>query len=240
MILFILQNNINYLLLNIIINIINNKMDITMDSSWIPLFKKNEALLQSIEKKINEISTGAIYPPESQRYRVFEKDVLKIKIVLIGQDPYHRKNQANGLSFAVSKDIKIPPSLVNIYKEIQSNFPERNYEFHHGDISRWFNEEHIFLLNASLSVEEGKAGSHLKYWEPFTNDVIKYISGKNKDCIFLLFGNYAIAKTQFIENKERILSTSHPSPLGAYKGFIGSEIFKKCEEKLGNSVNWSI
>ncbi len=212
----------------------------TIHTSWIPFFKKNESLLQSIEKKINEISVSSIYPPQEQRYRVFEKDVCKIKIVLIGQDPYHGKNQANGLSFAVSKNIKIPPSLVNIYKEIQSNFPERNYEFHHGDISRWFHEEDIFLLNASLSVEEGKPGIHLKYWEPFTNDVIQYISEKNKYCVFLLFGNYAIAKSKFIENKEQILSTSHPSPLGAYKGFIGSSIFKKCEEKIGNSVNWSI
>jgi uracil-DNA glycosylase len=209
-------------------------------NSWISFFKKNESLLQSIEKKINEVSVTSIYPPISQRYRVFEKDISQIKIVLIGQDPYHGKNQANGLSFSVSNNMKIPPSLVNIYKEIQNNFPERNYEFHHGDISRWFYEEHIFLLNASLSVEEGKAGSHLKYWESFTNDVIKYISQNNKDAIFLLFGNYAISKEKFIENKEQILSTSHPSPLGAYKGFIGSKIFKKCEEKIGHQINWFI
>ncbi len=213
---------------------------INIHSSWTLLFQKNSSLIQSIEKKIQEISVGPIYPPQEQRYRVFEKDISQIKIVLIGQDPYHGKNQANGLSFAVSENMKIPPSLVNIYKEIQSNFPERNYKFAHGNISRWFDEEHIFLLNASLSVEEGKAGSHLKHWEPFTNDVIQYISEKNKDCIFLLLGNYAIAKSQFIEDKTRILSTSHPSPLGAYKGFIGSGIFKLCEEKLGNIINWSI
>ncbi len=213
---------------------------VNIHSSWTPLFQKNSTLIQSIEKKIQEISVGAIYPIQEQRYRVFEKDVLQIKIVLIGQDPYHGKGQANGFSFAVSEKIKIPPSLVNIYKEIKSNFPERNYEFSHGNIRRWFNEEHIFLLNASLSVEEGKAGSHLKYWEPFTNNVIQYISEKNKNCIFLLLGNYAIAKSEFIEDKSRILSTSHPSPLGAHKGFIGSGIFKLCEEKLGNPINWSI
>ncbi len=213
---------------------------VNIHSSWISLFQKNENLIKSIEKKINEISVGSIYPIQEQRYRIFEKDVVQIKIVLIGQDPYHGKNQANGLSFAVPENIKTPPSLVNIYKELKSNFPERNYEFPHGNISRWFNEEHIFLLNASLSVEEGKAGSHLKYWEPFTNDVIKYIAEKNKDCIFLLLGNYAIAKSQFIEDKTRILSTSHPSPLGAHKGFLGSKIFKSCEEKLGTQINWSI
>ena len=215
-------------------------MTSTIHSSWTPFFKKNEVILESIEKKIIEISEKPIYPPQEQRYRVFEKDISKIKIVLIGQDPYHGKDQANGLSFAVSKNMKIPPSLVNIYKEIQSNFPERNYKFHHGDISRWFYEEDIYLLNASLSVEEGKAGSHLKYWESFTNDVIKYISENNKNAIFLLLGNYAIDKSKFIENKERILTTSHPSPLGAYKGFIGSGIFKKCEEKLGHHINWFI
>jgi uracil-DNA glycosylase len=213
---------------------------VNIHSSWIPLFKKNEELIQYIEKNIQEISVKSIYPIQEQRYRVFEKDVSQIKIVLIGQDPYHGKNQANGLSFAVPENIKTPPSLVNIYKELKSNFSERNYEFVHGNISRWFDEEHIFLLNASLSVEEGKAGSHLKYWEPFTNNVIQYIAEKNKDCIFLLFGNYAIAKSKFIEDKTRILSTSHPSPLGAHKGFLGSGIFKLCEEKLGTQINWSI
>lgn len=213
---------------------------VQIHSSWAPLFKKESALLQSIEKKINESSVGSIYPIQEHRFRVFEMDVKKIKIVLIGQDPYHGAGQAMGLSFSVPKKIKTPPSLVNIYKEINNNFPQRNYEFNHGDLTRWYSQENIFLLNAALSVEASKPGSHLSYWEPFTNAVIQFISKENSQCIFLLLGNYAIGKSQFIEDKTRILSTSHPSPLGAHKGFLGSEIFKQCEEKLGCEVNWAI
>jgi uracil-DNA glycosylase len=213
---------------------------VNIHHSWKPLFQSQSSLLQSIEKKISENSTGSIYPIQDHRYRVFEMDVTQIKVVLIGQDPYHGKGQAMGLSFSVPKNIKTPPSLMNIYKELKNNFPERNYEFNHGDLTRWYTQEGIFLLNASLSVEESKPGSHLSYWEPFTNAVIQYICEKNSNCVFLLLGNYAISKSQFIEDKNRILSTSHPSPLGAHKGFLGSGIFKKCEEKVQSEMNWSI
>lgn len=215
-------------------------MNYKYHNSWKPFFEKHYQLLESIENRINELSVKEIYPIKELRYKVFEKDIQSIKIVLIGQDPYIKKGQAMGLSFSVPKDVKIPPSLVNIFKELKSNFPERNYVFNHGDLSNWFNREHIFLLNASLTVEEGKAGSHLKYWETFTNEVIKYIIEKNDKCIFLLLGNYAISKSKFIENKERIVSSSHPSPLGAYKGFIGSSVFKICEDKYGNTIDWNI
>ncbi len=215
-------------------------MNYKCHNSWKPFFEKHYQLLESIENRINELSVKEIYPIKELRYKVFEKDIQSIKIVLIGQDPYIKKGQAMGLSFSVPKDVKIPPSLVNIFKELKSNFPERNYVFNHGDLSNWFNREHIFLLNASLTVEEGKAGSHLKYWEIFTNEVIKYIIEKNDKCIFLLLGNYAISKSKFIENKDRIVSSSHPSPLGAYKGFIGSYVFKICEEKYGNTIDWNI
>ncbi len=207
-------------------------------SSWKPLFEKHKLLLSSIEETINTSSKN-IYPTQENRFRVFEKSVESIEILILGQDPYHQPHQANGLSFSVSKNMKIPPSLQNIFKEIKSNFPERNYIFTHGDLSRWFYEENIFLLNASLSVEEGNAGCHMKLWSTFTNDVIHFISENNKKTIFLLFGNFAIEKSQFIVDKNRILTTSHPSPLGAYKGFIGSNIFKQCEVLLGKEINWN-
>ncbi len=208
--------------------------------SWKPLFEKEAELLKSIQSKIeNESNEKNIYPPKEQRLRVFQKDLQKIEIVLLGQDPYHGKGEANGLSFSTDAK-KIPPSLLNIYKEIQHNFPERKYSFTNGDLTHWFKKEHIFLLNASLSVEEKNPGSHLSLWEPFTNRVIEYIASQNPRCIFLLFGNYAISKSKFIEDKSRILSTSHPSPLGAHRGFIGSMIFKKCEEKLGREVQWMV
>jgi uracil-DNA glycosylase len=212
-------------------------MELRFHPSWKPLFETHATLLQSIEEKIQESSQGNIYPPKEQRYRVFEKDLHQIQIVLLGQDPYHGKGEANGLSFSTYAK-KISPSLLNIYKEIQNNFPERNYTFQHGDLTHWFQKEHIFLLNASLSVEEKRPGSHLSYWEPFTNKVIEYIASQHPTCIFLLFGNYAISKAKWIQDKSRILSTSHPSPLGAYRGFLGSGIFSKCEELLGRNIRW--
>jgi len=167
-------------------------------------------------------------------------DVNEIKILLLGQDPYHGPNQANGLSFSVNDGIKIPPSLKNIYKELQAEFPERNYEFKSGNLERWFKEEKIFLLNSSLSVIQNKAGSHMNIWKDFTNDVIKYVSEQNKDCIFVLLGNFAKSKQDYILNKNNIVLGVHPSPLSANKGFFGSNIFKIIEEKIGSQINWNI
>lgn len=199
-------------------------------SSWLPLFKKYNII-------INNINNNNIYPPKEQIFRVFEMDVTCIKILLLGQDPYHNVNQANGLSFSVNEGIVIPPSLRNIFKEIKKEFPERNYNFTHGNLQSWFTREKIFLLNSSLSVEEGKPGSHLKIWEEFTNDVIKFINKNNKNCVFLLLGKYAQKKEQFIENKSNIVKGVHPSPLA--RGFIGSGVFIIVENILGE-INWSL
>jgi uracil-DNA glycosylase len=171
---------------------------------------------------------------------VFEMDVAEIRILLLGQDPYHNPNQANGLSFSVNDNIPTPPSLKNIYKEIKSEFPERNYEFKTGNLERWFKEEKIFLLNASLSVIKNKPGSQMKLWEEFTNDVIKYIEHHNKHCIFVFLGNFAKTKQGFISNKERIITGVHPSPFSAHSGFFGSNIFKLIEEKLDCQINWNV
>lgn len=211
--------------------------------SWLPLFEKhclfyNETLDLPLEIKAQIIHDLTVYPPEDQIFRIFEMNLEEIQIVLLGQDPYHGPNQAHGLSFSVSDGIKIPPSLKNIYKELQSNFPERNYQFNSGNLEKWFYREKIFLLNASLTVIGGKAGSHMKLWRNFTDDVIKYISENNNKCIFLLFGNFAKEKEKFIEDKSRILTCPHPSPLS--RGFIGSGIFKKVEEKLQKEIDWSI
>ena len=200
-------------------------------SSWLPLFKKYNII-------INNINNNNIYPPKEQIFRVFEMDVTCIKILLLGQDPYHNVNQANGLSFSVNEGIVIPPSLRNIFKEIKKEFPERNYNFTHGNLQSWFTREKIFLLNSSLSVEEGKPGSHLKIWEEFTNDVIKFINKNNKNCVFLLLGKYAQKKEQFIENKSNIVKGVHPSPLA--RGFIGSGVFIIVENILGGEINWSL
>ena len=201
-----------------------------MHNSWKPLFDQYKFNLSKLYNRQQDV-----YPPQELVFRVFEMDVKEIKIVLLGQDPYHKQGQADGLSFSVSKDTKIPPSLRNIFKELKLEFPERNYGFIHGDLNIWFDREKIFLLNSSLTVEQEKPSSHIKYWEKFTDAVIEYISLNNYNCVFLLLGNYAKSKSDLIKNKNNIITAPHPSPLA--RGFIGSNIFKQIEEKIG-FVNW--
>lgn len=205
---------------------------------WKPLFEKHKELLDDIYKTTLEYELP-IYPPTNLIYKVFEIDIKEIKILLLGQDPYHSVNQANGLAFSVNYNVKIPPSLKNIYKELNNTYPN-TYQFNHGNLERWFNEEKIFLLNSSLTVLEGKPGIFMKKWQPFTDDVIKFINDNNKNCIFLLLGNFAKEKSKFIDNKDRIIVGVHPSPLSANRGFLGSKIFKIVDEKIGYQINWSI
>ena len=205
---------------------------------WKPLFEKHKDLLDNIYKTTLEYELP-IYPPTNLIYKVFEIDVKEIKILLLGQDPYHSVNQANGLAFSVNYNVKIPPSLKNIYKELNNTYPN-TYQFIHGNLERWFNEEKFFLLNSSLTVLEGKPGIFIKKWQPFTDDVIKFINDNNKNCIFLLLGNFAKEKSKFIDNKDRIIVGVHPSPLSANRGFLGSKIFKIVDEKIGYQINWSI
>ena len=161
----------------------------TYHESWKPL-------LDNFICNIDDIysSSEIVYPLKHNLLRVFEMDIREINVVLLGQDPYHRPGQADGLSFSVTNGIKIPPSLRNIYKELQNEFPERNYKFISGNLEQWFYREKIFLLNSSLSVIKGKPGSQMKIWEGFTNDVIKFISEQNDQCVFLLLGNFAKEK----------------------------------------------
>lgn len=203
--------------------------------SWKPLFDKYTF------DDVDELYSGnnEIYPKKQDLFRVFEMDIREIKVVLLGQDPYHGPNQAHGLSFSVPTGVTIPPSLRNIYKELKLEFPERNYSFNSGNLENWFYREKIFLLNSSLSVIKGKPESMMKIWEEFTNDVIKFISENNNKCIFILLGNFSKSKESFIQKKERIITGIHPSPLSASKGFFGSNIFKQLEEKLGEKINWS-
>lgn len=203
------------------------------------IHKSWKSFFETYNFNLDELySEDEVYPPKEYIFRVFEMNVKKIKIVLLGQDPYHNKGQAHGLSFSVPDNIPIPPSLKNIYKEINTEFPERNYVFNNGNLERWFYEEKIFLLNSSLSVIKNKPSSHMNIWEEFINDVISYIDKHNKKCIFLLLGKYAQSKEKFIKNKNRIIKEVHPSPLSANNGFFNSNIFKKIEENLGEQINW--
>jgi uracil-DNA glycosylase len=198
--------------------------------SWKNLFNKHSINIDEIYE------IGEVYPPKELVFRVFQMDVKDIRICLVGQDCYHGPNQANGLSFSVPDGEKIPPSLKNIFKELKLEFPERNYNFTTGNLEQWFIREKIFLLNSSLTVERGKAGSHMKKWEKFTDEVIKFISEQNDKCVFLLLGNYAKSKQTFIKNKSNIVTEVHPSPLA--RGFVGSNVFKRVETALGQEVNW--
>jgi len=208
-------------------------------SSWKTIFDKHDIRISNIKLQ-NTIDTEIIYPPQEDWFRVFEMDVADIKVVLLGQDPYHGPGQAHGFAFSVNKGVRIPPSLLNIFKELKLEYPERNYEFGHGNLEQWFSREKIFLLNASLSVIQSKAGSMMKQWTPFTDDIIRFIQESNKNCIFLLLGNFAKDKDKFIENKERIIYGVHPSPLSANRGFFGSNIFKKLDLLMETPINWSI
>lgn len=207
---------------------------------WKNFFILHHAKLLETIGSIDWVGT-AVFPPKPSIFKVFQMDPKEIKLVLLGQDPYHGLDQAMGLSFSVGLKVTIPPSLYNIFKELKLEFPERNYNFTHGDLSRWADQEKIFLLNSALTVECANAGSHLNLWEWFTDEVIKYISEINSTCVFLLLGAYAKAKTKFIDGyKSRCVCGSHPSPLSANRGgFFNTGIFKAVEEKVG-PINWSL
>ena len=203
--------------------------------SWKELFLKHNINLEEIYNGEN-----IVYPNKENVFKVFEMDVVDIKILLLGQDPYHNPNQANGLSFSVCDNVTIPPSLNNIFKELKNEFPERKYVFENGNLERWFYEEKIFLLNSSLTVVKNRPASHMELWEKFTNDVIEFIDLNNNNCIFVLLGNYAKSKKIFIKNKQNIIEGVHPSPFSANKGFFDSNIFKEIENKLGSEINWNL
>ena len=167
----------------------------------------------------------------------------KVKVVIIGQDPYHGKGQAHGLSFSVTEGIKTPPSLVNIFKEIESDLKINNHG--KGDLTKWA-KQGVLLLNATLTVRENTAGSHQnKGWEQFTDQIISTISEEKKDLVFLLWGKFAQKKTKLIDkNKHHILMSSHPSPLSSYRGFLGCKHFSECNNILKREnkteINWQL
>lgn len=216
-------------------------IEINWSQKLIPEFEKQyfSKLIEFVE---NEYKTKTIYPPIDNIFNAFNFcNFDNLKVVIIGQDPYHGEKQANGLCFSVHKEVKIPPSLVNIFKEIKEDlgkiFPEN------GDLTRWA-KQGILLLNAVLTVEANKAGSHRNIgWEKFTDAVIKYISENKQNIVFILWGNYAKEKKQLIDNnKHLILEAAHPSPFSAYSGFFGCKHFSKTNKYLKNNgikeIDW--
>lgn len=225
-----------------------------IQSGWLPFFSEEASKggFESILNNVNNDLDKNIFPfPKNLLRSLFYCQPEEIKMVLIGQDPYHSSETINnklnphacGLSFSVLKKHKvIPPSLKNIYKEIKNCYPE--YEIpNNGSIRSWAKKEKILLLNSSLTVIEKTANSHQHLWTDFTDDLIKFISDKNDSTIFLLMGNFAINKSKLIdEKKHKIFTCVHPSPLSAHNGFFGSNIFKKINVYLEDNnkeiINW--
>ncbi|EGK8255411.1 uracil-DNA glycosylase [Campylobacter coli] len=224
-----------------------NIEDIKINDDWKEFLKEefNKNYFLEIKKRyIQALNNNAIiYPPANLTFNAFNLTPLdKLKIVLLGQDPYHQPNQAMGLSFSVPYGVKIPPSLLNIYKELKTDLniePSKS-----GDLSSWA-KQGILLLNSILSVEARKPASHSSWgWQEFSDAVISKLSLEKSGLIFVLWGNYAKSKKALIDtNKHFILEAAHPSPL-ARTGFLGCKHFSKANEILRNlgknPINWQL
>lgn len=176
---------------------------------------------------------GPVYPAPKNIFKAFELTPFDaVEVVILGQDPYHGPRQAIGLSFAVEREVRLPPSLQNIFKEIESDFG-KPLTHTDGDLSRWATQG-VLLLNATLTVEAHKAGSHQgRGWEAFTDAVIKALSEGREHLVFILWGNYARAKGAHIDRtKHLVIESPHPSPFSAHNGFFGSKPFSKANEYL--------
>lgn len=210
-------------------------MDVKIAASW------KTRLLQEFDKDYftslitfvkDEYKSQLIYPPGKEIFRAFDCcDFDNVKVVIIGQDPYHGKGQANGLCFSVRDGIRMPPSLVNIFKEIQADLGKPIPSS--GDLERWARQG-VLLLNATLTVRSSSPGSHQnKGWEMFTDAVIKKISDEKEHVVFLLWGAYAQKKGEIIDrNKHYVLMSAHPSPYSADRGFFGCRHFSKANAYL--------
>lgn len=177
--------------------------------------------------------TTTVFPPKYKIFNAFSLTKFdNLKVVILGQDPYHGIGQAQGLAFSTPENIKNPPSMQNILKEIELDLGVKS-TCENGDLTPWA-KQGVLLLNTVLTVEEKKAGSHQKLgWEIFTDNIMKYINENCKDIVFLFWGNPAIKKSSLIdENKHHILTSVHPSPLSAYRGFFGCKHFSKTNEIL--------
>lgn len=192
----------------------------------------------------NEKEQGkVIYPSEADMFNAFNHTPFdQVKVVILGQDPYHGVGQAHGFSFSVKNGIAVPPSLKNIYKELQADIGMDIP--HEGDLRSWA-DQGVLLLNAVLSVENAKAGSHQgRGWEAFTDEVISVLNTQKEGLVFLLWGSYAQKKGKLIDrNKHCVLQSSHPSPLSSYRGFFGCNHFSKTNAYLKESnqaeINWA-
>lgn len=186
-----------------------------------------------------------VYPKSSDIFNALNTTPFdNVKVVILGQDPYHGAGQAHGLSFSVQKGVTTPPSLKNIYKELEADIDGFKIP-NHGNLTHWA-EQGVLLLNATLTVRASEAGSHQKQgWEIFTDEIIKALSEKSKHIVFLLWGKYAQQKAELIDAKKHyVLTAAHPSPFSAYNGFFGSKHFSKTNQLLVQNnltpVDWKL
>ena len=224
-------------------------MSIQLEESWKKVlegeFEKD--YMKNLKKFLqSEKESGyTVYPPGSLIFNAFNHTPFdKVEVVILGQDPYHGPGQAHGLSFSVRKGVAPPPSLVNIYKELQNDIPGFKMPVH-GELTKWA-DQGVLLLNASLTVRAHEASSHQKIgWEKFTDQAIRELSGKRKGLVFILWGKFAQSKADLIDSgKHHILTSPHPSPFSAYNGFFGSKPFSKTNRILlqegKKPIDWQI
>ncbi|MDB5116064.1 MAG: ung [Mucilaginibacter sp.] len=225
-------------------------MAVDLEASWLEVlgdeFDKDYMLKLKEFLKEEKQGGNTIYPKGSDIFNAFRKTPFnEVKVVILGQDPYHGPNQAHGLSFSVQKGVAVPPSLQNIYKELATDIPGFIIP-KTGNLTEWA-EQGVLLLNATLTVRAATAGSHQKKgWEKFTDTVIKTISDKKEGVVFILWGAYAQSKSVLIDDsKHLVIKSTHPSPLAvSHGGFFGSKPFSKTNDYLQKHgekpVDWQI
>ena len=220
-------------------------MDVRIENSWKERLKgefDQEYFRKLTDFVRNEYNTTVVYPPGKDIFRAFDCCSFdRVKVVILGQDPYHEPGQAHGLSFSVKDGVPFPPSLVNIFKEIESDLGRPSPTS--GNLTRWC-EQGVLLLNATLTVRAHMAGSHQnRGWERFTDAVIHRLAEEREHLVFLLWGGYAQRKGEFIDpTRHLVLKSAHPSPLSAHRGFFGNHHFSRANAYLiehgETPINW--
>ena len=221
-------------------------MEVKIEESWKKVLQKefDEKYFGNLIEFIkSEYQKTTVYPPAKFIFNAFNLTPFdKVNVVILGQDPYHGPNQANGLAFSVNNRIPTPPSLINIYKEIESDLGVKTKNTN-GNLENWARQG-VLMLNATLTVRATQAGSHQnKGWENFTDAVVKILSEQKENLVFILWGSYAQKKGSVIdENRHLVIKSSHPSPLSAYAGFFGSKPFSQTNSYLiftgKNPIEW--
>ncbi len=213
--------------------------------SWLPFFSshQNQEYFVNILESVNSHrQLFEIYPPVESIFNVFQLPLSSIKCVILGQDPYHQPQQAMGLAFSVHRHIAIPPSLRNIFKEIQASIP--NTFCNHGNLSYWA-QQGVFLLNTILTVQKNNPLSHASLgWQTFTSAAIQHINSQLPHLVFMLWGKNAQAFQNSLSTKHTILLAPHPSPLSAHRGFLGCNHFNLCNQALlahsQTPIDWNV